>query len=62
MKQARISDSICQEKNAPCNTFLYNIFQWLMQFSNRTLLGEILKYAKICRVENIMRPYLEMSV
>ena len=24
--------------------------------------GEILKYAKICRVENIMRPYLEMSV
>ncbi len=23
---------------------------------------EILKYAKICRVENIMRPYLEMSV
>ena len=24
--------------------------------------GEILKYAKMCRVENIMRPYLEMSV
>ncbi|MFW8601784.1 type IV toxin-antitoxin system AbiEi family antitoxin domain-containing protein [Desulfobacterota bacterium M19] len=24
--------------------------------------GEILKYAKVCRVENIMRPYLEMSV
>jgi predicted transcriptional regulator of viral defense system len=24
-------------------------------------LGEILKYAKICRVEKIMRPYLEMS-
>ncbi len=24
--------------------------------------GEILKFAKICRVENIMRPYLEMSV
>jgi hypothetical protein len=24
-------------------------------------LGEILKYARICRVEKIMRPYLEMS-
>lgn len=24
--------------------------------------GEILQYAKICRVENIMRPYLEMIV
>ena len=24
--------------------------------------GEILKYAKICRVENVMRPYLKMSV
>ena len=24
--------------------------------------GEMLKYAKICRVENIMRPYLEMSI
>jgi hypothetical protein len=24
-------------------------------------LGVILKYAKICRVEKIMRPYLEMS-
>jgi hypothetical protein len=23
-------------------------------------LGEILKYARICRVEKIMRPYLEM--
>ncbi|MGB3211264.1 MAG: type IV toxin-antitoxin system AbiEi family antitoxin domain-containing protein [Desulforhopalus sp.] len=24
--------------------------------------GEILKYARICRVEKIMRPYLEMSI
>jgi len=25
-------------------------------------LGELLKYAKICRVENVMRPYLELIV
>jgi len=25
-------------------------------------LGELLKYAKICRVERVMRPYLEVSV
>ena len=25
-------------------------------------LDELLKYAKICRVENIMRPYLEMAL
>ena len=25
-------------------------------------IGEIIKYAKICRVENVMRPYLEASV
>jgi hypothetical protein len=25
-------------------------------------LGELLKYAKICRVEKVMRPYLEATV
>jgi hypothetical protein len=25
-------------------------------------LGELLKYARICRVENVMQPYLEVTV